>query len=216
MKHNRIPALSGLLMLILMMSSCYKAPSPVDKDGEYLVYTYADEEKDFSKYTTFHIADSILVVDNNSLPVYDKSKFAVSIVDSYRKNMEGLGYVFTEDKDNADLGIQVTYIVETQNYIQYFNDPYWWMDYPGYWWTPGYWGSWDRWSYPYPVSYSVSTNTFLAEMVDLTSAEGDGKELQVIWNSFINGPQGSSLYNNLNRVQKAVEQSFSQSGYLKK
>lgn len=195
--------------------SCHKVPSTIDRDGEYLVYTAGDETTDFTKFTTYNIPDSILVVGESPRPQYSRGSFAQDIVAQYKTCMEKAGYVYA-DRESADIGIQVTYVVDTDNYVYYVSDPYWWMDYPGYWWPSSYWGGWYGWSYAHPVSYSFSTNTLMTEMMDLTSASEEDESLQVIWSSFINGAQGSNLYNDKLKLEKAVAQSFSQSSYIGK
>ena len=126
--------------------------------------------------------------------------------------MEKAGYIYTPSNPDADLGIQLTYIIKTERYVQYYNnDPYWWLDYPGYW-PSGYWGNWYGWYYPYPVSYTYTTNALVAEMVDLTTEEG--KALKIIWSCYIGGPAGYSTQDDVNRMKNSVDQSFAQSPYL--
>ena len=64
--------------------------------------------------------------------------------------------------------------------------------------------------------YSYSTNALLADMVDLTGEEGNGKSLEIIWSSYIGGPAGPSAYYDVQRMKAAVNQAFTQSPYLAK
>ena len=131
--------------------------------------------------------------------------------------MENRGYIYTPSNPDAQLGIQVTFIQETQRYVQYNTDPYWWLGYPGYW-PSGYWGNWTGWYYPYPVTYTYTTNALIADMVDLTpvATAETSKPLTIVWSSYIGGPASSSIYNDVQRMRLAVNQAFEQSPYLKR
>lgn len=204
-----------LSVLALLAVSCHKVPSP-DRDGKYLVYTSRSENTDYSAYKTYNIPDSLLVIGRSAKPEYSKSSDALAIINQYKAAMDSYGYVQTSDKDAADIGIQATYIIETENYTDYISDPYWWLDYPGYWY-PGFWGHWTGWNYGYPVVYSFSTNSLITEIVDLTAAEKTSdNRLPVIWTSYIGGPESGSIYADMARLKAAIKQSFEQSQYLDK
>ena len=99
-----------------------------------------------------------------------------------------------------------------------YNDGPWWGYYPGYWY-PGYWGgNWGGgWYYPYPITYSYSTGSLLADMINLKNApEGQKEKLTVVWNAYISGLLGGSGSLNVNRTTTAINQAFTQSPYLKK
>lgn len=60
-----------------------------------------------------------------------------------------------EQKSEADLGVQLSYIAQRVNISSG-----WW----GGWWDYGYWGPWwGGWYYPYTVNYSYDTNTLVME-----------------------------------------------------
>ena len=127
--------------------------------------------------------------------------------------MENLGYIYTPDNPDADLGIQMTYIIKTERYVSFYNDPYWWLDYPGYW-PSGYWGNWTGFYYPYPVTYTYTTNALITDMVDLSGVEKEGTALEVVWTSYIGGPAGSTVQGDVSRMKVAINQAFVQSPYL--
>ena len=198
--------------LALLAVACQKEPYSQDVDGEYLVYTSPSKDVDFSKYMTFDIADSLLVIGEKSKPYYSQSNNALALIQAFRTNMENRGFIYTPSNPDAQLGIQVTYIEETQRYVQYNTDPYWWLGYPGYW-PSGYWGNWTGFYYPRPVTYIYTTNALLADIVNLTTEE-DGKPLEILWTSYIGGAAGSSIQSDVKRMQAAVDQAFIQSPYL--
>ena len=199
--------------LALLAVACHKEPYPQDSDAEYLVYTEPAKDVNFADFQTFDIADSLLVIGQSEKPQYSQSNNALALIQAYRTNMEKLGYIYTPSNPDADLGIQLTYIIKTERYLQYYdNDPYWWLDYPGYW-PSGYWGNWSGFYYPRPVTYTYTTNALLADIVNLTTEE-DGKPLEILWTSYIGGAASSSLQNDIKRMEAAVDQAFAQSPYI--
>ena len=199
--------------LALMAVACHKEPYPQDGDMEYLVYTAHAKEVNFANFQAFDMADSVLVIGQSEKPQYSASNNALALIQQYRTNMEKLGYIYTPSNPDADLGIQLTYVVKTERYVQYYDDPYWWLDYPGYWPT-GYWGNWTGWYYPYPVTYTYTTNALITDMVDLTGEEREGAKLEIVWSNYIGGPAGSSVSNDVDRMKAAIDQAFAQSPYL--
>ena len=200
--------------LALLAIGCQKEPYPQDGDSEYLVYTSPAKDADFSKFTTFDIADSLLIIGQSAKPEYSQSNNALAIIQAFRTNMEKLGYIYTPSNPDAELGIQLTYMIKTERFVQYYDDPYWWLDYPGYW-PAGYWGSWTGYYYPRPVVYTYTTNALLSDIVNLTGEQEEGKPLEILWTSYIGGPASSSLQADIQRLTSAVDQAFVQSPYLK-
>jgi hypothetical protein len=129
--------------------------------------------------------------------------------------MENLGYIYTPDNPDADLGIQMTYVVKTERYVQYYKDPYWWLDFPGYW-SPGYWGNYTGFYYPYPVTYTYSTNALMIDMVNLTTPKTGNEALEVVWSAYIGGPSSGNANYDVDLMKNAIDQAYVQSAYLKK
>lgn len=207
---KRLVILSSFALLAL---ACHKEPYSQDSDGEYLVYTEPAKNVDFSSFKTFDIVDSVLVIGQTEKPFYSKSDNALALIQAFRTNMESRGYIYLPSNPAAELGVQLTYIEETERYVQYYDNPYWWLDYPGYW-PASYWGDWTGWYYPYPVTYSYTTNALVGEMVDLTAGRSDGK-LRIIWSSYIGGPASSSIKYDVSRMEDSINQAFAQSPYIK-
>ena len=201
-------------VVILLAVACHKEPV-LDSDGEYLVYTAPGKETTFTSFTTFDLADSLLVIGQSTKPEYSQSNNALALIQAVRTNMEKLGYIYTPDNPNADLGIQMTYVVKTERYVQYYKDPYWWLDYPGYW-SPGFWGNYQGFYYPYPVTYTYSTNALMIDMVNLTIPKTGNEALEVVWSTYIGGPATGSITTDVDMMKAAIDQAFVQSPYLKK
>jgi hypothetical protein len=155
------------------------------------------------------------VIGQSAKPEYSQSQNALALIQAVRTNMENAGYIYTPDNPDADLGIQMTYVIKTDRYVQYYNDPYWWLNYPGYW-SPGYWGNYVGFYYPYPVTYTYSTNALMVDMADLTTPKTGTEALKVVWSVYIGGPAGSSVASDVEVMKKAIDQAFVQSPYLKK
>ena len=211
---NIMKKLLFISTLALLALACHKEPYSQDGDGEYLVYTAPAKDVTFANFETFDIVDSVLVIGQTDKPYYSKSNNALALIQAYRTNMEKLGYIYLPSNPAAQLGIQLTYVEKTERYVQYYDDPYWWLDYPGYW-PAGYWGNWSGWYYPYPVTYSYTTNALITDMVDLTSGTQDGK-LEIVWECYIGGPASYSIQNDVKRMEAAIGQAFDQSPYLKR
>lgn len=199
---------------VLLLAACHKEPYPQDGDNGYLVYTSPGKDVNFKNYKTFDIADSLLIIGEKDKPVYSQSQSALALIQAYRVNMEKAGFIYTPSNPDADLGVQLTYVIKTERYVKYYDDPYWWLDYPGYW-PSGYWGNWTGYYYPRPVVYTYTTNALLADIVNLTGEQDAGKPLEVLWTSYIGGPASSSLQLDIQRLTSAVDQAFAQSPYLK-
>ena len=200
--------------LVLLAVACHKEPY-IDSDNEYLVYTSPGKDATFASFTTFDLADSLLVIGQSAKPEYSQSQNALALIQAVRTNMENAGYIYTPDNPDADLGIQMTYVIKTDRYVQYYNDPYWWLNYPGYW-SPGYWGNYVGFYYPYPVTYTYSTNALMIDMVDLNTPKTGTEALEVVWSVYIGGPAGSSVASDVEVMKNAIDQAFVQSPYLKK
>lgn len=198
---------------VMLLAACHKEPYPQDSDNEYLVYTSPGKDVNFAQYQTFDIADSLLVIGQSDKPVYSQSDNALALIQAYRINMEKRGFIYTPSDPDADLGIQLTYVIKTERFVRYYDDPYWWLDYPGYW-PAGYWGNWTGFYYPRPVTYTYTTNALLTDIVNLTGEVEEGKPLEILWTSYIGGPAGNSLKGDIKRMEAAIDQAFVQSAYL--
>ena len=203
-----------MIALTVTIVSCQKDPSTSDLHKDYLVYTAYDTSVNFSGFNTYYIPDSILLMTDESQDVYWSDEDALEIVNAVVTNMNAYGYTRTEDKETADLGIQMSYVKQVTYFVGYDN-PYWWWYYP-YYWSPGYWGDWYGWHYPYQVYYGYTAGSMLIEMMNLETGTASQKKLPVIWDSYIGGLLTNSAELNQPRSLQAVDQAFEQSPYLKK
>ena len=201
-----------ILLAVFAFAACEKDPDMDKLDNDYLVYTNYDKKADFKQFSTYYIPDSVLVIGDKKDPEYWKGEAAEAIINAYKENLNSKGFTYTDNKDAADLGIQVSYVQSTYYFTDY-GQPEWWWNYPGYWDAP-YWGNWGGGYYPYVVNYSITTNSFLTEIMNLKAPEGEKQKLPVLWSSFLSGPASYSGKVNQTLVVRAINQSFAQSPYL--
>ena len=199
---------------VLLMAACQKEPYTSDNDNSYLVYTSPGKDVNFTQYKTFDMTDSLLVIGQGSKPKYVRNDAVKAILLDFRRNMEARGFVYAPDAEAADLGVQLTYVIKTERFVQFYSDPYWWLDYPGYW-PSGYWGNWNGYYMPRPVTYTYTTNALLTDIVNLTGEQKEGTPLEILWTSYIGGPAGSTIQGDVARMTEAIDQAFKQSEYLK-
>ena len=205
-----------VLFVLFLSTSCQKDPDMSKLDDNFMVYTDYDKKENFSEFSTYYIPDSILLISDSKEAKYWKDDNALNIIDTYVKNMDDRGYTRVEEKEDADLGIQVSY-VEDSYYFTGYSNPYWWWDYPGYWY-PGYWGGYwgGGWYYPYSVVYSYNVGSMLAELVNLSAPTGQKEKLPVLWSAYMTGLLSGSYRFNTQLAITAVNQAYVQSPYLKK
>ena len=129
-------------------------------------------------------------------------------------NMANRGYLRTDNKEEADLGLQVSYVKSTY-FVTNYGEPQWWWGYPGYWGVP-YWGDWGDWYYPYAITYSYSTGSFVTELLNLDAPQGQNAQLPVLWTAYMSGVLSGSTSVNVELAIEAVDQAFTQSAYLNK
>lgn len=204
------------LVLSSLLFSCQKEPDWEEMDNEYVVYTQRDQSFDANMHQRYFIPDSILLIGDSREAVYLNGRDAENILSAVERNMEAAGYERAEKKEDADLGIQLSYVSSTTYFTGYVSSPYWWWGYPGYW-DPFYWGGyWGGWGYGFPVAYSYSENSLLGELIDLTAPKGTEEKLPVVWNMYVNGDISGYMMFDSNRMIRGIDRAFMQSGYLKK
>lgn len=201
-----------VLIAVFALTSCREDPDLGDLSSDFLVFTNYDGKADFNRFTRYYMPDSVMVIGDTKDPEYWTGSKAADILKAYEDNMQACGYVRTDDKSEADVGLQISYVQSVAYFVDYRN-PYWWNEYPGYW-LPGYWGDWGYWYYPYPVVYSYSVGSLLTEMVDRSTSPSADRKLTVVWNSFLSGLLSGSDAFNMELTVRAINQSFVQSPYL--
>ena len=204
---KKISILTLIAVLLLGTVSCEKDPDTDKLDNDYLVYTNYDKNADFASISTFHIIDSILIIDEKEKPTYWNNQNSEKIIEAFATNLVERGYTAVPAKEEADMVLQLSYLSNRYYFSDYGSGP-WWSNYPGYW----NWGGWG-WYYPYTFFYSYSTGSIIGEVVSTTPSSAQKDKLTVIWNAYICGLlNGNSL--SLSRTLGGINQAFDQSPYF--
>ena len=203
-----------LLMAPLAFASCEKDADTDKLDNNFVVYTNYDKNANFSSFSTYYLPDSILIIGDKKEAEYWNDENAQLIINTYATNMANRGYLRTDNKEEADLGLQVSYVKSTY-FVTNYGEPQWWWGYPGYWGVP-YWGDWGDWYYPYAITYSYSTGSFVTELLNLDAPQGQNAQLPVLWTAYMSGVLSGSTSVNVELAIEAVDQAFTQSAYLNK
>ena len=97
-----------ILLAVFALVSCEKDPDMDKLDNEYLVFTSHDTSTKFNDFSTYYIPDSILIIGDKKDPEYWKDENAQIIINAFKTKMNAAGYT-AANKDEADLGLQVSY-----------------------------------------------------------------------------------------------------------
>lgn len=196
------------ICMAAIFASCEKDPDMGQLNNDMVVYTDHDSQTDFGNFQTYFLPDSILEAGSHNA-TYWKDENAQRLIKAVETQMNSRGYQRITDpnqKDNANLGVQLSYIAQTTNII---SGGYW-----GGWWDYGFWGPWwGGWYYPYTVSYSYNTNSLILEMVDLTKQGTENAKLPVVWYADASGFQYDTRYG-IQLMTEAIDQAFEQSPYI--
>jgi hypothetical protein len=203
--------IAGAILLAAFVTGCTKDPVANLNDDESRIFiTNRNENADFSSYSTFSIADSVAVIENNQLTAKERTSFDANLINAFVSNLEQRGYTRVDNNAGPDLGITINRIYNDYTGIIDYGS-YW--DYYGGYWDPYYWG-YGGYSYFYPSFYGIYTITsgaIEADMFDLKNA-ANTNQLSYVWNGMIRG-EGTF---NQNKTQANVKALFDQSPYLKR
>lgn len=205
----------ALLFLMPLFTACEKDPNLSKLDYDFVVYTNYDSDADFKTTKTYFVADSVLTITDKDKTEYLPASEGDSIIKAIVANMDNRGYERIFSKEDADLGVQASF-VKNSYYLLGYDNPYWWSGYPGYW-GAGYWGSgyWNQWYYPYPINYGFSVGSLLTEIVGLKEGKvRDDQKLPVLWTAYMTGLISGSDKVNTQLSVNAINQAFAQSTYI--
>lgn len=207
-----------ILLMAVAFTACQKEPDMNQLSSDLIVYTNYDKSANFNGYLTYAIPDSIMVLDDESKPTYFPANDTrtIAINKAINSEMATRGYSLTNNPSEADLGIQVSYVKDTNTIVSYAsNNPYWWYGYNYYWpgsyWNPYWWG-WGP-SYSYPISYTYTVGSLIIEIIALSDANPTTKKIPVIWTAYMAGILTSNQMN-INRTVAGIYQAFEQSPYI--
>jgi hypothetical protein len=205
--------LLSLMLVMFAFVACEKEPDTDKIEKDVIVITDYQKGTSFSSYHDFYIPDSILEINEiTDDTIYISNADALSAINKIATNMTTLGYTEVEEKSDADLGIQVSYI-KSRYYLTTIGAPW---RYHGYWW-PGYWGPEWRgygWYYPYRITYSYTVGSLIIDMVNLNGTVTNNN-VPIVWNAYISGLLTGNNEINMAKATSGINQAFTQSSYLK-
>lgn len=197
----------------LMLLGCYPDGAEYVEDLD-LVYTNYDDDFDFASKGTYARPNEIIKItgdpDLDEDPETVPDAVAAAIFAKFDANMTALGWTKVDLDDDPDIAM-LPASMETTTLVYWYD--YWYGWWGGYY--PGYPGGGYYPGYPsYPVvsSYSTGTLMFLFTDGDPDVVGGNGSHL-IHWAFAANGVLTGTY--DVNRVNKAIDQGFKQSPYLK-
>ena len=195
-KFLALAFLAGMIFL----GGCYPSGAEYYEETD-VVYTNYDDTFNFGSKGTYSMPDKIVKITKELAegedPEFVKEPYNTQILKKIESNMTEMGYSRTADPASADMVLFPA--VWTNTTIYYWYD-YW------CWYNPYYCG----WGWGYPTVSSYTTGTLLMTLI----ADGDEYVQPAnVWTSAVNGLL--SGYYDINRVNKGIDQAFTQSPYLK-
>ncbi len=197
------------VVLLTVLFGCY--PGGAEYVDEYdIAYTNYDKTYDFAGKSTYSLPDSVvkitgdLVQVNPQPPEYIKGIYAQPILARIDANMQKFGWTKVDVSNKPDVQLLPAAWESTTIIYGGYWGSYW------CWYYPYYCGG--GWYYPYYPVTTFSTGTLVTTMVDPTTSSTDGSK-RVVWTGAINGLLTGSY--DADRVNKGIDQTFTQSPYLK-
>lgn len=202
----------ALPFLLLVLASCTKEPLDHLTAEESRIYvTNYDTTARFSNYSTFQLADSVAIINNNQLQGRERTSVDAQLIDAVAATLQQRGYTRVSAGQSPDLGVTLSAITNTSTQLVSYPD---YGGYYGGYWDPYYWG-YPGSSYYFPTYYGVyeSAETVLAiDVVDLKNRSENNNTLRVIWSGLV---RGTGIFDGQN-AQSQIAALFSQSPYFKK
>jgi hypothetical protein len=192
------------IMLVVLItgtfSGCY--PEGPDYYDDYdIVYTNYDNTYAFTGKIKYSIPDKIIKITGNmdagKQPEYVAGTYSTQMLNTMKANMASYGYSLVDINSNPDFVLMPSALENTN--VEYYYD-YW-----GY-----YWG----WYYPYPMTYTYKSGSLMMDLIDYKDVSADGKR-RVVWTGIVNGLLEGPSSEFTARMNKTINQAFSQSDYLR-
>lgn len=211
---NRRFILGGLAAMALIFTSCQKDPLKNMTASESRIYiTNRDSAVNFSTFSTFSIADSVGVIEDNRGVGKSQDQFDVAVISAVRTALQNRGFTEVARTESPDLGITVSRIYS--NYTGIMTYPNYWDSYGGFY-DPYYWG-YGGYSYYDPIyygptyysTYQVTQGALSIDMLNLKDAATENT-IKPVWSAL---SRGTGVFNPAT-IDIQVNAFFEQSPYL--
>lgn len=190
-------------LLGLLLAGCYPQGPEFVEELDVVITSHKDEYN-FTEKQTYAMPDRIVKVTGNVVagddPEFIPDVVASQILDRIATNMEAMGYEQVGIDEDPDLLLMPASWQTTT--------VFWWYDY-WWWWYGGYYPGW---GYPPMYASSYTTGTLVWSVIDPSVESADGNAISQ-WTAGINGLLVGTY--DAARVNKAIDQAFKQSPYLK-
>jgi hypothetical protein len=199
------------LSVSLLFASCARE-GPVYIDELDLVYTNFSPYFNFQEQRTYYIPDSVVFIEEN-LPPGERPEmvnplFADRILQRMRSNLNRRGWTQSNDYLTADMIVfPAANKTVVTNY--WYNWGMWGWGFPG-------WGGGWGWGYPgfFPPTVTTHrTGTLFVQFAYPGDIDADGY-MPVMWTMIVDGMFEGTTSGILNRIDRNVDQGFTQSPYL--
>jgi len=202
-----------MLSIPLVIFSCYPGGVEYYSDTD-IVYTNYDDSYDFSTDVFYFMPDSVFhAIGEGEDDDIDRS-YDDQILERAADNMASYNYTRVFDYEEADIYLTIT--ITTSKYTGIGIIPgggYWWGWYPG-WGMGGYYPGYPGYPGGYPVYYSYTTGTVFLEIIPPDLIDPDEEKVTIVWQGIGNGLVSSSTSNMTARIDRIIDQAFTQSSYL--
>lgn len=205
MKKNLL--LPMIAVVLLLGWGCY--PGTVSVSELDTVLTLYDEEEDFSRFMTYAMPDTIVLIGDDEDNETD-DRFDQDILNRVAQNMEAKGYTRVDSPDQADI-VMLVEKSRSDLLVGWNPCPGCWCGYWCWWYGPG-WNPWYPWYGGGTVVYSYPLGTIFMTMFD--NIESEDQQADANWSGTFNGLVQGSDGSILARIERAVDQAFEQSPYL--
>ena len=199
---RHIKFIFSIIVASLLLGSCSLYNDNDETILQNVSMALKSPNTDFSKLESFVITDSILFVTENK-QYRESNQFVESLLEGITSNMIALGYTRTADKLEADMIVDVSYVV-SQTVIYY--DPYIFWDWDYWWWDDMYPYNpyYPYFPYPMPVMYdSYYTGNMAIDILDMTTGE---QRVPVIWHGLVRNLISGS--NSAEDMRNAIDECF--------
>lgn len=207
--------LVSIVFITLAFSSCRSMPGANELSTMPVVATFYDQNAVYSKYSTYHIPDSIVLItdskpDGENINATDAAK----LIGRVKSNMDARGFTYVDNASDPDLFLNIV-LIKSKNISTIYYPGYWWGYYPGgsfYPWYP-WWGGGYYPGYGYTYSYDTGLQTI--ELFDLKATLPNSATIQpqLLWTSYSGGIINTKP---INDCLQSIDDSFAQSKYIQK
>jgi hypothetical protein len=204
-----------LLVLPLMMLSCYPESDLGSVEDYDVVITLFDPEVDFGAIQTYAMPDSVVHVgDDEGIIDNITRQYDALILGEVAHNMEALGYARIADPEQNPPDVFLAVAVSSSRWVdvyQYYPWYDYWGWYPGWGYYPGYY---PYYGYPVTEVTTYTSGSLVINMLDFENLDEAEERIPLLWAAAVNGLLEDTSEGIRGRIVANTQQCFRQSPYL--